>query len=438
MTDDNLLDLYIEGRYAGRLTRLPNEAVDFDYASGYANDPIATPVSLSMPKTIAHHSGDVAGRWISNLLPDSDARRKRIGQKFAIKRPTAFNLLRHIGFDAAGAVQIVPVGITPNDDGNHVEYNNEDLGAELRNLRADPDHLENPFGRWSLAGQQGKIALSLIGGKWCVPTGAAPSTHIFKVGIGKLEHSDVAEFVTLRACALLDIPAAKAVIREFDGTPAVVVERYDRVTSSDGSVSRIHQEDMCQAAGMGANLKYQDEGGSSVEDLALLLQGLPAATRTSEMRRFAQLVTFNALTFSPDAHAKNYSLLLRGPNVDLAPAYDLMSNVLLHDLDAVKRETSLAMKFGSSKYRARDVRPESVVRAAGDMLVDREWLEYEVVRQVAGMTDAMSGAIDEAAALLGEKRVGGDVLRSRVDVLGLQLGSTFGRLTDEVLTRLLT
>ncbi|WP_164937065.1 HipA domain-containing protein [Bradyrhizobium vignae] len=45
----------------------------------------------------------------------------------------------------------------------------------------------------------------------------------------------------------------------------MVVTRYDREIDKDGVVKRFHQEDMCQALGVHPAVKYQSEGGPSIE-----------------------------------------------------------------------------------------------------------------------------------------------------------------------------
>ena len=51
----------------------------------------------------------------------------------------------------------------------------------------------------------------------------------------------------LRLAASIGLPAAHTSFVSFGAESAVVIERYDRVTGDDGSVTRIHQEDLCQA-----------------------------------------------------------------------------------------------------------------------------------------------------------------------------------------------
>lgn len=42
---------------------------------------------------------------------------------------------------------------------------------------------------------------------------------------------------------------------------AYIVERYDRSVDEEGRVTRIHQEDFCQALGYSYREKYEESGG---------------------------------------------------------------------------------------------------------------------------------------------------------------------------------
>src|SRR5205814_1903999 len=113
----------------------------------------------------------------------------------------------------------------------------------------------------------------------------------------------------------------------------IVVERYDRQRTTDGAVARIHQEDLCQALGVMPTAKYQNEGGPTPEDIVALLRHnvSPAAAAAESVDRFAGMLAFNWIIGGTDAHAKNYSVLLHGPQVRLAPAYDVAS-ALVYDM----------------------------------------------------------------------------------------------------------
>ncbi len=52
---------------------------------------------------------------------------------------------------------------------------------------------------------------------------------------------------------------------------------------------------------------------------------MPARESAGAVRRFADALIWNWLIAGTDAHAKNYSLLLAGDQVRLAPLYDIAS-----------------------------------------------------------------------------------------------------------------
>lgn len=106
------------------------------------------------------------------------------------------------------------------------------------------------------------------------------------------------------------------------GERAIAVERYDRRhQSAEGPVLRVHQEDMCQALGIPPTAKYQSEGGPSPEQIIDLLRTevRPAHTAEAQVADFVDALALNWIIAGTDAHAKNYSPLLSGARVRLAP-----------------------------------------------------------------------------------------------------------------------
>ncbi|OJU46544.1 MAG: hypothetical protein BGN98_05920 [Microbacterium sp. 69-7] len=134
---------------------------------------------------------------------------------------------------------------------------------------------------FSLGGTQGKFALTLRGDRWFEPSGRQPSTHIFKPGIQPLPGSDVTEHITLQVARLLGIDAAASVMAEFDGEHVLIVERFDRF-DDDGTVGRLHQEDLAQATGTSQVQKYESDGGPGYRDIFTVFdRNLSAADASS-------------------------------------------------------------------------------------------------------------------------------------------------------------
>src|SRR5215831_20998667 len=89
--------------------------------------------------------------------------------------------------------------------------------------------------------------------------------------------------------------------------------------------------------------KYQNEGGPGPASIVDLLRTY-STDREEDVGTFIAALGFNWLIAGTDAHAKNYSLLLSGPQVRLAPLYDVASILPYDEFDL--RKVKLAMKIG--------------------------------------------------------------------------------------------
>ncbi len=219
-------------------------------------------------------------------------------------------------------------------------------------------------GRWSLAGAQAKVALHLLDdGGWGVPNGSTPTTHVLKPTHADTRFGDlhVNEFVCLRAAGLLGLSVAHVDLVDFGGAKTLVSTRYDRRRDRDGKWLRLHQEDLLQAMSYPPSKKYQADAGPSVRNVASLLLGtLGLADREAVRTAFFDACAFTVLVGGTDAHAKNYSLLLRGPRVALAPLCDTASHATyLKPGEAVRS----SMKVGRA-WQVRDVTVEDWVDVA--------------------------------------------------------------------------
>ena len=123
---------------------------------------------------------------------------------------------------------------------------------------------------------------------------------------------------------------AEVEIHRAAGAPFLLVRRYDRLMGNDGRVTRLHQEDFCQALGFTSARKYASDGGPVFRDLFTLLRRV--ATRPAiEVLKLFDAAIFNLIIGNADAHGKNYSLLYDG-STTLAPLYDLLSTVAYPEL----------------------------------------------------------------------------------------------------------
>ena len=413
MTDDALV-VVLEGRSIGEIHRASSGALRLVYNEDYADDPDATLLSVSMAPPVRDHTDASVTPWLWGLLPDNADVLTRWGQKFGVSVASPFPLLgTQIGHDCAGAVQFCRSAEL--DDllrrPSEITWLTEaQVAARLRELRADSTAwLGRGFtGQFSLGGAQAKTALYLDGDRWGLPSGSVPTTHILKPAIGGIEWQDLNEHLCLAAARCLGLRAGLTRVEQFEDQTAIVVERYDRHVA-DGQLVRIHQEDMCQATRTPPAAKYQADGGPSPLQVANLLRAvMPAPVAEDAVWRFVDALVFNWVIGGTDAHARNYSLLLAGTQVRLAPLYDIAS-ALPYD-DSKGNDLKLAMKIGGEYALLRVDRRRTWEKAAADLGVDAEALvgrALDLARRIpaAFATAAADAAVTELASTLPSRLV---------------------------------
>jgi serine/threonine-protein kinase HipA len=309
------------------------------YFDAWLADEQSRPLSLSLPflPGNAPYQGQIVTDYFDNLLPDNDAIRRRLAQRYQTGGMDAFRLLAKLGRDCVGAIQLLPEDETPADiyEIRGKAMDAAGIAQRLRNVtftqalgqRGDDEDL-----RLSIAGAQEKTALLRHGGQWLLPHGSTPTTHIFKLPLGLVGHMQADmrtsvenEWLCSKIMAAYDIRIAPCEIAHFEEQKALVVERFDRAPASDGSwIVRLPQEDMCQATGTSPLLKYQADGGPSIARIMELLLGSDNAAQDRDTFFKTQIIFW--LLAATDGHGKNFSLaLLPGGRYRATPIYDVLS-----------------------------------------------------------------------------------------------------------------
>lgn len=354
--------IYMNGQKVGRLRQNAAGKLEMTYAEEWLGSEARRPLSLSLPLSSRKHSGEVVENFFDNLLPDSQPIRNRIQARFGARTNRSFDLLWHIGRDCVGAVQLLPADASMDIRRVDAEpLTDAQIAETLRNYRTMPLGMgaEIEF-RLSIAGVQEKTALLRLDGEWHRPLGATPTTHIFKLPIGRIEHSnmDLSDSVENEwLCHLIlkayGIPVAGAEIATFDTVKALVVERFDRRWAEDRSwIIRLPQEDMCQALGVPPALKYESDGGPGIERIMEVLFGSSEGL-TDRCTFMATQVVFWLLG-AIDGHAKNFSIfLLPGGGFRLTPAYDILSAfplVAKRQLERTNLRVAMAVRGKNRHY----------------------------------------------------------------------------------------
>lgn len=286
---------------------------------------LGTPLlSLSLPVGNRRFTQGIVRPFLDGLLPEGESR-KSIARDIGVPPNDTYGLMRELGRDCAGAVVVQPAEDPPPPRPTTATAEPlvpEEIDALVRNLRSAPLGAGGRV-RISLAGVQEKLVLTRMpDGSWGRPVDGTPSTHILKPEIAAYPLTVENEAFCMRVARHLGLDVAAVETTEIAGRKLIVVERYDRAVSADGSVERIHQEDFCQATGIAPEAKYEEDGGPSLQRIAGTLQSVAAP---DSLERLLQAVTLNVLLGNGDAHGKNLSLLHHVSGaLTLAPLYDLM------------------------------------------------------------------------------------------------------------------
>jgi serine/threonine-protein kinase HipA len=397
MTDT--LAVFLDDAVAGSIARLDQGRLRFDYDDEYRQRPAATPLSVSMPPSIRSHPDREITPWLWGLLPDNELVLARWAREFQVAAKPFSLLSTPIGHDCAGAVRFAPVDEALQvlaKPGQVTWLTEEEVAQRLAELRQDSTAwLGRDFtGQFSLAGAQAKTALLLEDGRWGVPSGSAATSHILKPAVQGFDDHDLNEHLCLDAARRAGLVVARTRVARFADESAIVVDRYDRRTA-DGELVRIHQEDTCQALGVPPDRKYQNRGGPSPQELATLFRTvMPPRVAEAAVRRFLDALIWNWLIAGTDAHAKNYSLLLSGGDVRLAPLYDIAS-ALPYGTD--EHKLRFAMKIGGD-YRVYPHR-NTWDKAAEDLGLNPDAVLERVVRLANAAPDAFADAANDPDVL---------------------------------------
>jgi serine/threonine-protein kinase HipA len=381
------LPVYFEQRLVGTID-VDKSGPGFTYDSSWIGLRGAFPISTTMPATPDRIGPDIFLPWAANLLPENEQLRT-LGQLLGMARSDVVGLLSAIGGDTAGALSIGQPGRTSSVQWRPVGTPDE-LESILEDLPNKPFLVGEEGVSMSLAGAQSKLAVAVDeGGHICIPMNGSPSTHILKPDSPRLPGSVQNEAFCLTLARRMKVPTSNIATGKAGKRTFLLVKRYDR-TDVGGRWRRLHQEDYCQALGTPPSAKYESNQtgirGPTLKDMfEVTRRHLPA----TDIIRLLDMVVVNVLCCNTDAHAKNYSIMIRGNGASLAPIYDIMCGEVWGNV-------------------TRNVAQKIVGKSRGDDLKGRDWQRFAREcglnpRQVVDRVGALAkSAIAEAEAAASE------------------------------------
>lgn len=408
------LAIWMNGEFVGNW-RIKSGIDEFEYAKEWLSNPRSRPLSLSLPFTPGNQiiKGDRVSFYFDNLLPDSRDIRERLARRFNATSDRVFDLLVELGRDCVGAIQLLPEGSTPVEN-RSIKYKplNESQISQLlsnvvRNSPLNQMHGDDEL-RISLAGAQEKTALLWHNNQWCEPLGETPTTHIFKLPMGlvgnmqaNMNESVENEWLCSKIIAAFNIPIAHCDIGTFGDKKALIVERFDRKLSHNNSwIIRLPQEDFCQAKGLPSLVKYQSDGGLSIEDCMKLLSNSSNAIIDKQHFFKSQIIFF--LLAATDGHAKNFSIAhLPNNQYKMTPLYDVLSIHPLignknHQIPKQKVKMAMAVRGSQNYYHMHKIQYRHFIaqgKAVG-------FTETEVTTMINSVVNHVDTAIDKVSQLL--------------------------------------
>jgi serine/threonine-protein kinase HipA len=298
------------------------------------------------------------GPFFAGLLPDNKQTRRRLAHIISTRKSVTendeFGMLFALGRDCPGAISLIAPDANPDDyDPYPPQYrvlSEAELAQHIRELPTRPLFADDAGEtRLTLAGVHDKAAVIKVGNDIALPHGRTPSSHILKPDICGLPGSIRVEHFCLEVARAIGLTTPRSRIMQAEDQTFMLLARYDRALhEKDGTryLSRLHQEDFCQATGCFPDQKYERDGGPGWKTLFSMLRysHAPAHDRRELLRR----AIFQYLIGNPDAHAKNYSLRWQHGALRLAPLYDVNNAKAFAGFYKAQR-IKLAMAIGGER-----------------------------------------------------------------------------------------
>lgn len=329
--------VYFKSNFAGYLREEPGGHMVFVYDDGYMAAGHA-PISYTLPLQLKPHiSHNGLHPFFDNLVAEGwleKAQSRLLGKRNA----TRFELLLAFGSDCVGAVHVIDSEPSPVTE---AMINVDDVKEiPLLNHKA------------SLSGVQPKLAVIEDNGVFRPTQYNEVSTHIAK--FSSSNYYDLVENEFLTTCAFKALLSSDAVVDVDIVTiqgideKALLIKRFDRQVTPQGTTERIHFEEFNQLLNRPSNAKYNGSH-KDMADFILRTDGcLPAQNYSLYRRIITGMVLGNT-----DMHLKNFAMFHTPDGLRFTPSYDQVTASLYeyqHMALAMAGHEGLPIKTLSPKH----------------------------------------------------------------------------------------
>lgn len=398
------LSVFIEicgkSQYVGMLSGTDSRDICFAYADAYLENPLAHPISISLPLEEKSFDARRTRIFFEGLLPEGFTK-KCVARSMHADESDYIAILARLGRECLGAVKIVDTSeelISPQ----YRELADAEVFALASEGASESAEIVTKS-HLSLTGASGKVGLYYddVNGKWYLPIGEAPSTHIVKQSHVRLKKIVTNEQLCLLTAKQLGIEVPESFIVTTDGDEENVLfatKRYDRIFSGEDRMlnslpvpHRLHQEDFAQALGIASDDKYEKENQDYLKRLFEMIR-LHSADPMTDSLKLWDICVFNFLIGNTDNHIKNLSLLYSEDlkSIRLAPAYDIVSTMIY-------KSSTEHMALGiNGIYNINEVTRESFEKAASQVGLGAKI----AIRRFDAMAEEFENALSDAAQIL--------------------------------------
>ncbi len=389
----NKLNVFVNQLKAGELWLDHQRRFCFQYDKSWINSLDSHRLSVSLPLREDPYLADDSYSYFTNLLPEGKILNV-ISRKLQIPVSNQFELLKAVGGDCAGAVSLFEDGDLPPTPGaySYKTLTDDHLTKIIEELSENPFMADEEGVRLSLAGAQEKLPVSLKDNKIRISMNGAPSSHILKTPIKDLHGTVENETFCMMLARRMGLTVPDVKIMKINDTPLYIIDRYDR-TLENGQITRLIQEDFCQALNVNAQLKY-----TPTLEVCFSLIRNESAVQIKDTKQFLQLVIFNGLIGNCDAHAKNVSFIHGENGTTLAPFYDLLSTYVY------PYAKKMAMKIGRGRH-FQFLEPKHFERFSVDTQIKYKIVKETILTMADKIVEEAKVTTQEFCDLYGENPV---------------------------------